>query len=274
VWVVGLIGAIAIAALSAVLLRQDVSREGDTRRSQTREERLRQTLFDLLQPVTLGNCTLARFGEPHDGGYLMCANLLEPVEAAYSYGISGYDGWGCDVSRQLGVRVHQYDCFDTRQPSCPGGDMVFHAECVGSAPANEDGRLFDTMPNQITKNGDGTSRLAVKIDVEGAEWDAFLLAPDRVFEQIQQLVVEFHGVEEDRFVAAVQRLKQFFHVAHVHFNNYSCDPSLKPFPASAYEVLFVSKRLGVLGGSERADGLHALDARNNPAVSDCQVRNH
>src|SRR5262245_15887939 len=56
----------------------------------------RQQLFDLLQPVALANCQLERFGEPHDGGYLMCRNLLEDVGAGYSYGISGYDQWGCD----------------------------------------------------------------------------------------------------------------------------------------------------------------------------------
>ena len=70
-------------------------------------DRLRTALFAELQPVELANCQLQRFGEPHDGGYLMCGNLLGSVKAGYSYGISGYDGWGCDISRTLNVRVHQ-----------------------------------------------------------------------------------------------------------------------------------------------------------------------
>ena len=56
----------------------------------------RETLFELLQPVVLSNCELQRFGEPNDGGYLMCGNLLGEVEAGYSYGIANYD--------QMGVR--------------------------------------------------------------------------------------------------------------------------------------------------------------------------
>jgi hypothetical protein len=242
------------------------------RSRRTREERFRETLFTVLRPVALSNCTLERFGEPHDGGYLMCANLLDGVQAGYSYGISGYDQWGCDISRKLDVRVHQYDCFDTRQPACPGGDMIFHAECVGAAAStDEDGRPFDTIANQIVENGDSGKRLAAKVDVEGAEWDSFLFAPDSVFEQIDQLAVEFHGVDEERFVAVAQRLLKFFHVAHVHFNNYSCNPGLKPFPASAYEVLFVSKKLGEPDPSARVALPHPDDAPNNPDLPDCQA---
>ena len=134
----------------------------------------------------------------------------------------------------------------------------------------------------------------MKIDVEGAEWDTFLGTPDSVLEQIDQITVEFHGVQEDRFIAVVRQLKKFFHVADLHFNNWSCSDGLEPFPAWAYEVLFVSKRLGVLDPSETAGsfddlvrfvgtrlglvdppdtagGFHLFYAPNNPHVGDCQA---
>ena len=44
----------------------------------------RQALLEELQPVALANCELKRFGEPYDGGYLLCANLLKEVQSAYS----------------------------------------------------------------------------------------------------------------------------------------------------------------------------------------------
>jgi hypothetical protein len=236
-----------------------------------RPERAREYLFAELQPVKLANCELRRFGEPRDGGYLMCANLLTSVKSGYSYGISGYDQWGCDISRRLAVPVHQYDCFDLRQPACPEGNTVFHAECVGGAPATIEGRVFDTPENQFRKNGDGASRLVVKMDVEGAEWDTFLKAPDEVLDRIDQLAVEFHGAGEERYIAAVLKLKRFFYVANLHFNNYSCQSGLAPFPSWAYEVLFVNKKLGVPDGSKTAPISHPLDAPNNPDVADCQV---
>jgi hypothetical protein len=233
-------------------------------------EQVRSRLFAELQPIALANCELRRFGEPHDGGYVMCANLLGAARAGYSYGISGYDQWGCDVSRRFDVAVHQYDCFDLDRPACPDGNTVFHEECVGPAAAEVAGRRFDTLERQMEKNGDGASRVVVKMDVEGAEWDTFLESPDAVLDRIDQLSVEFHGSGHERYLAAVLKLKRFFHVANLHFNNYSCQDGLAPFPSWAYEVLFVSRRLGVPAASGPAGG-HRLDTPNDPGVNDCQV---
>jgi hypothetical protein len=232
----------------------------------------RQALFDLLQPVALANCKLERFGEANDGGYLLCANLLDGVQAGYSYGISGYDKWGCDVSTRFNVTLHQYDCFNTEQPNCPDGRTVFHAECVGPTTKTEEGRLFDTVANQLAKNGDANRRVVVKMDVEGAEWDSLMLAPADTLDRIDQLAIEFHRNDEERFVKTVRRLKQFFHVAHLHFNNYSCLPGVLPFPSWAYEALLVSRRLAIVDpAGQSARRPHPLDSPNNPKGADCQA---
>jgi hypothetical protein len=242
------------------------------------QDTLRDALFEMIRPVAVTNCELERFGEPHDGGYLMCRNLLGDVEAGYSYGIAGYDKWGCDISTRLGVSVHQYDCFDTSRPACPSGRTIFHEECVGTTRARIDGRLFDTLAHQLERNGDRSRRLVVKMDVEGAEWDSLLSAPDDVLREIDQMAVEFHWgrdengrwLDDDRHLHVVHRLKELFEIAHVHFNNASCTGGLDPFPTWAYEVLFVNKRLAVVDRHASAGGLHPLDAPNNPSYPDCQ----
>lgn len=244
------------------------TRRVDTLRAQAG---LRAALFDELQPQRLANCDLARFGEPRDGGYLVCRNLLDDVRAAYSYGIGGYDGWGCDISTARSIPVHQYDCFDLRQPACPTGDPRFHPECVSSAKFRDtDGRSFDIISSQVRANGDAARRLVVKIDVEGAEWEAFAQVEDAVLAQIDQLVVEFHGVDESRFLSVIRRLKARFVLAHLHFNNGTCDPDLDPLPASVFEVLLVSKRLAVVDSSAGpVPRPHPLDAPNADGP-DCQ----
>jgi len=230
----------------------------------------RQALLEDLQPVTLANCELKRFGEPNDGGYLLCANLLTDVQSAYSYGISGYDGWGCDVSRQLKVKVHEYDCFNLQQPVCGGGALMFHPECVAAVRSTDAaGRVFDTPEGQIARNGDAGRHLLVKMDVEGAEWDTFLNAPESVLGQVDQLAVEFHGTNQPRFRDVIRKLQRTFYVANLHFNNYSCALTVFPFPAWAYEVLFVNKRIGIVDRGARPQ-FSPLNAPNKPTDDDCQ----
>jgi hypothetical protein len=260
--VAGLVTYVASAAPSLGLVR-------GLQATVSPDARVRDRLFALLRPVTITNCELERFGERNDGGYLLCGNLLGAVRSGYSYGISGYDGWGCEVSRRLRVPVHEYDCFDTRKPDCAGGNTIFHAECVGAATATIEGRPFDTIARQILANGDAVKSLVLKIDVEGAEWESFLQTPPSVLDRIDQMAVEFHGVQKASFVKVIAKLKGTFHVAHLHINNYSCVPGLDPFPAWAYEVLFVNKRIAETDGS-LARLPHPLDAPNNPAATDCQ----
>jgi hypothetical protein len=265
---------IALAVVSVILVGAVVANQLKVHRGRQARAAVveqRHALFELIQPVALANCRLERFGEPHDGGYLMCGNLLEQVQSGYSYGIAGYDGWGCDISTRFGITVHQYDCFDTTEPACPGGRTIFHAECVGGTTHMEAGRFFDTIANQVARNGAGASRLVMKIDVEGAEWDSLLALPDDVLQRIDQLAMELHGVGEEKHVRLLERLRRFFEVVHLHFNNASCADGIAPFPAWAYELLLVNKRLAVVDPSRTPMLPHPLDAPTDPSQPDCQA---
>jgi hypothetical protein len=221
----------------------------------------------------------SRLGEPNDGGYLVCGNLLDGVQAGYSYGISGYDGWGCEVATRLGVTVHQYDCFNTLVPVCSGGRTQFHPECIADRTTVDEGRPFDTLENQVRRNGDGGKRIIVKMDVEGAEWESLLQTSPTMLERVDQLVMEFHGTEELRAIPVLRKLKKLFYVAHLHFNNFACDPGQAPFPSWAYEVTLVNRRLAKVNrarqllwnlplfGPRRP---HPLDRVNNPKAADCR----
>ena len=279
-WPLAVAGALILMIVLGLAIRNQVKvyRNRLAQEGLSVQETLRRSLLTELQPVALKKCTLERFGEANDGGYLMCANLLDGVEAGYSYGISGYDQWGCDISTRLNVPLHQYDCFDTRAPACPDGKTTFHAECVGGSKSTVEQRLFDSIENQLTKNSDREKRVVVKMDVEGAEWESLLATSDDVLQRIDQLAIEFHWIQsaegewpfDRQYSLLIQRLKKHFHVAHLHFNNFSCIEGLEPFPAWAYEVLFVNRRLDVEDPSRQAAGLDSSDAPNDLLVPDCQ----
>jgi hypothetical protein len=237
-----------------------------------RAREVRVALFDELEPVTLKNCNLKRYGGANDGGYLMCENLIQGIQTLYSYGIDKEDNWGCQLSRQLNVPLHQYDCFTEERPSCDRGLVVFHDECIGSRTEIVDGQRFDTLANQIARNRDTASRLLVKIDIEGAEWDSLLATPNRVLDRIEQMPMELHGVDERRFLNLVRRLKTRFYLVNLHFNNFACDADLAPMPSRAYQVLWVHKRVGVLDPDAPVPAPPSpLNAPDNPKRRDCQI---
>ena len=256
---------IAFAAAAAIAIGDVV------RRSAARK--LREAILAELQPVALKNCTLKRFGSANDGGYLMCENLIEPLDAAYSYGVGSNDDWGCELSRRYHVPVHQYDCFDPARPTCNGGTFVFHDECVGNRSGYMGSHLFDTLENQIRKNGDTGRRLIIKMDIEGAEWDALLAAPDELLVSIPQIAMEMHGFDDPKIVEVIRKLKRNFYLVNLHFNNWSCTSRAAPLPAWAYQTHWVNKRIGVRDPDAPVPApMSPLNAPDSPTWPDCQLR--
>ena len=264
-------------AAAAVVVTGEIVRSAAGRK-------LREAILAELQPVGLKNCTLKRFGSANDGGYLMCENLIEPLDKAYSYGVGTNDDWGCEVSRRYHVPVHQYDCFDPARPTCNGGTFVFHNECVGNRTGHRDSHFFDTLENQIGKNGDAGRRVIVKMDIEGGEWESLLAAPDELLASIPQLAMEMHGFDDPRILEVLRKLKRNFYPVNLHFNNWSCTSKAAPLPAWAYQVLWVNKRIGI-AGNERSRMMPSivdptapvpapmspLNAPDSPKWPDCQL---
>ena len=256
---------IALAAATAIAV-DDVVRQIPARR-------LREAILAELQPLALENCTFKRFGSANDGGYLMCENLIEPLDAAYSYGVGPNDDWGCEVSRRYHVPVHQYDCFDPARPTCNGGTFVFHDECVGHRTGYTKSRFFDTLESQIRKNGDTGRRLIIKMDIEGAEWDTLLAAPEGLLASIPQITMEMHGYNDPKILEVIRKLKRNFYLVNLHFNNWSCTSKAAPLPAWAYQTHWVNKHIGVPDPAVPVPApISPLNAPDSATWPDCQLR--
>ncbi len=233
---------------------------------------VRNALLNELRTVTLKNCTLARYGNDNDGGYLMCGNLAQGIQSAYSYGIETEDTWGCQVSREFKVPIHQYDCFTDFRPACEGGQFMFHDECVGATQETVKGQPFDTLTSQIARNGDTGKPILLKMDIEGAEWDSLRATPDDVLDRIVQMPMELHGTDEAKFVEGVRRLKQKFYLVNLHFNNYGCGAASAPLPSFAFQVLWVNKNVGTLDPEGPSPApMSPLNRPDKPGGEDCQL---
>ena len=234
--------------------------------------KLREAILAELQPVMLKNCTLKRFGSANDGGYLMCENLIGPLDAAYSYGVGINDDWGCEVSRRYHVPVYEYDCFDPAEPTCDGGRFIFHNECVGDRSEQRKSHSFDTLENQIRRNGNTGRRVIIKMDIEGGEWPSLLAAPDELLASIPQLAMEMHGFDKPQILEVLRKLKRSFYLVNLHFNNWSCSRKAAPLPAWAYQVLWVNKRIGIVDPTVPVPApMSPLNAPDSPTWPDCQL---
>ena len=133
-------------------------------------------------------------------------------------------------------------------------------------------RFFDTLENQITKNGDIGRRLIIKMDIEGAEWDSLLAAPDELLASIPQLAMEMHGFDDPKIVEVLRKLKRNFYLVNLHFNNWSCTSKAAPLPAWAYQVLWVNKRIGIVDPAAPVPApMSPLNAPDSPTWPDCQL---
>src|SRR6266403_1600337 len=224
---------VTVFAAAAGILIGDFEHHGAGRK-------LREAILAELRPITLKNCTLKRFGSANDGGYLMCENLIEPLDTGYSYGVGTNDDWGCEVSRRYHVPVQEYACFDPARPICDGGR----------------GR-----------------RMIIKMDIEGGEWESLLAAPDELLASIPQLAMEMHGFDDPRILEVLRKLKQNFYLVNLHFNNWSCTSRAAPLPAWAYQVLWVNKRIGIVDPAAPVPApMSPLNAPDSPTWPDCQLR--
>ena len=93
-----------------------------------------------------------------------------------------------------------------------------------------------------------------------------------MLDQIDQMAMELHGVNEQRFIDVVRLLKRKFYLVNLHFNNSSCTRKSYPLPAWAYQVLWVNKRIGILDETTPTPApvspLNAPDFAEGP---DCQL---
>jgi len=223
-----------------------------------------------------------RYGETNDGGYAMCSELMENTAAGYSVGVSGYDGWGEDVSKKFNIPIYQFDCTNSKRPKCDGCDFKFYDFCITAEKTRPGSNNFKTIKELMSLNGHGdrgnTKDLVMQIDVEAYEWDLFAdpTTADAMLE-FSQVSVEFHDILRqihkyekhglnitlETRLKALQNLNKQFVVAHVHGNNARPTQQVGNYSVPGLlEVLYVRRGLSKESQCETDPTYWKEDARN------------
>ncbi len=176
----------------------------------------------LLMPRDAVGVGKLRLGGPHDGGYVLL-DRLDPAQAVMSFGV----GPTVTFDRELAERGHAVLLFDHTVDALPEEHPRFTWFREGvSGIADPEASLFP-LAHHMARLPAGTTDPILKMDVEGAEWDAIGMAPSGLLRRFAQITVEFHTLlrlDDAAFRAQAMRawraLAADFAVVHVHGNNF------------------------------------------------------
>lgn len=196
--------------LSAELIRFD--REPTTTADKRLEEFCR-----LILPVTCEGLTKVRLGDSSDGGYVLLAD--SQAKGVISIGVGTNTSWDQAMAAK-GLAVHMFD-HTIRRPPQSGAGCFFHRLGLGS----ESSESLRTLEEIVHLSGlQDAGQLILKVDVEGAEWDALRTVDLTRFSQV---LIELHDLTDLASSRSVQILDVLKGIArthvpvNLHANNYS-----------------------------------------------------
>jgi hypothetical protein len=179
-----------------------------------------RSILSLIQPQSVQGATKRRVGRDFDGGYVML-DSFDGIAAALSLGIFDDVSWDTQIADR-GIDVLQ---FDPTVAAPPAPHERFRFEPLRIAPWDGAGCIsIDTVLR--TRLPPGECDLLLKIDIEGAEWDAFVAITSDALKRFRQIVCEFHTLERlgekefgDRAAHVFAKLAETHFPCHVHGNN-------------------------------------------------------
>ncbi len=222
----------------------------------------------LLRPQRARGVGKIRVGKIGDGGYVQLDDF-EHTDAALSLGIGTEVSWDLDVAER-GLTVLQFD-HTVAGPPVDHPNFRFAPLRIGPQSGEGVVALSDAIERAAGRDG----RAILKMDIEGAEWDALDATPLPVLARCRQIVCELHGFQQlpaqrtsDFVHRVLAKLHQVFGVVHVHANNVGPIIVLGNVPFfSTLEVTFANRADFDLEPSGEVFPT-PLDSPNNPAGPD------
>lgn len=176
--------------------------------------------------------------------YAWCLSALQTSKSdlvGFSYGIYTFDHWSRELANTYGIQTRLYDCFATEDTVKPLLQYKVPYRrfpvCISHRKYTDikTGRQYETLWDHL--EGYHDLQVAVKLDVEGAEWDVIHNTPNYIFSKILFLDIEFHfcrvqsmpshyqtadTTERDRiFDSVLSKLSTFFYITDRAPNNHT-----------------------------------------------------
>jgi hypothetical protein len=211
---------------------------------------------------------MERWGPEGDGGYVVPADVLKRASVLVTGGVSTNVEFEVDVAKaNPNIRIGLFDHTISHAPDHTPANATWYKLGLGSAG---DCISLETAAEMSGATADNI--LAVKFDIEGAEWELLESTPEAFWDRVAVLITELHGfdkVEEwDRYQQLLGKLDRILLPVHIHANNWAQTIRLKregvEFPITI-EATHLNRKLipnGITPTPWKHRGPTALDRRN------------
>ncbi len=171
-----------------------------------------------------GALELIRHGKANDGGYVVSTKALNAAEVLMGYGIATDNSFEDQFSIIYNKPSYGFDC-GIDQINSESKLFTFVKECIASDAFLYDGSAtnnqISSFEQQLNKLNLKDKKIFIKMDIEGAEYDAF---PEIINNKanITGIALEIHFDDIEKNKKALSLLKQLekdFVLIHVHGNN-------------------------------------------------------
>lgn len=198
-----------------------------------------------------------RIGPNRDGGYVY-ADGITPQHNVLSFGV----GYTCEFENELGAMGNTVHMFDPTidAPNGMHPNCTFHKKGVAAHSSAD--RVYYSIADALDLAGFRRDRPTIlKMDVEGAEFEALGFSTQETLARFEQISVEIHwlthlGDQGYRagFVNMLDALNRQFTLFHVHANNCACTTVLSTYHQTS---------LGPMGALTIAEVLELSFIRND-----------
>ena len=180
-------------------------------------------LKSLLQLQRVKGQGFVRLGGSAADGHYVLLDSFKKDQIVYSFGINNDVSFDWAVADR-GCQVFMYDHTINNLPRTRESFNFFKEGVAGEKSSS---LPLDTLENYIKRNGHSSkSGMILKMDVEGAEWEALCATSSKVLKQFDQIVLEFHGLikacniyDIQKRFAIFEKLNKTHQLVHLHGNN-------------------------------------------------------
>lgn len=228
-----------------------------------------------------GPLHLLRLGNDYDGGYVVPEVACNKADVLFGYGIADDISFEESFATRYKKQSYGFDCGISSVVS-QNQDVTFVNQCIGSDrflyDKNSSSKSISSFSEQVNKLGLQDKKIFIKMDIEGAEYEAF----DDILKassDVTGIVLEIHFIREGEILKAIKLLSDLnkdFLLLHVHGNNYEMYRSfsasnVKGLVPKVLELTYINKALVTRFkvSNNQSHPVPLLDMPNNRLRDDC-----